>query len=48
MRPKPSLREAVPAGRSPVSLMTIQSHRAGACAPKTLKPAERAGYRAFT
>ena len=39
-------REGVPAGRSPVSIGTIQSRRAWARAPRTLNPTGRAGWRA--
>ena len=46
MRPNTVVREGVPAGRSPVSLGSTQSRRAGACAPKTLKPTGLAGRRA--
>ena len=48
MRLKTEVREGVPAGRSPVSLGTIRFRRAGARAPRTLKPARRAGWRALT
>ena len=46
MRPNTVVREGVPAGRSPVSLGSTQSRRAGACAPRTLKPTGLAGWRA--
>ena len=47
MRPNTVVREGVPAGRSPVSLGSTQSRRAGACAPRTLKPTGLAGWRAW-
>ena len=46
MRPKTVVREAIPGGRSPVTLGSTQSRRAGARAPRTLKPTGLAGWRA--